>query len=330
MRLKTSLFGLDNLAVLIVATVRAHTMRKLCLTALRANGTCRLLDAVMHAATLMGADTAHSLFRYCHCNTPSICASYRNTYHVCIKHAKRYSSKDPTRAQAAFFPSSYLLKRGAVQLPVGASHLTPPGTFEVPDAGVPYEPLLELEVGEGGEGVSLLVESSEALVGPTAAFPFVEVRSARRAKARAIVSAQRHLRGVDDERSPDERLEIDYMVVRKHVELVGARVVLVVGIGVFLSFDKIIPLDIALEFVRNILEAARACTGAHAGHRSRYEYGRPGVRGVDRPFDGVCERIVIGTHFKQGQRELTFKMRALRQREELGRNLDNRLRHGQN
>ena len=67
------LFGFDNLAVLVVAAVRAHAMRELGLAALGANAARGRIDAVMGAAAGMGADTAHSLFRYCHVpRTPSI------------------------------------------------------------------------------------------------------------------------------------------------------------------------------------------------------------------------------------------------------------------
>ena len=60
------LFGLDDFAVLVVATIRAHTMRKLRLAALRANAACRCVHAVVGATTGTGANAAHALFGYCH------------------------------------------------------------------------------------------------------------------------------------------------------------------------------------------------------------------------------------------------------------------------
>ena len=63
-----NLFGLDDFAVLVVAAIGANTVRELDLATLRAHAASRCVDAVMAAAASMGADTAHALFRYCHCS----------------------------------------------------------------------------------------------------------------------------------------------------------------------------------------------------------------------------------------------------------------------
>ena len=76
-----NLFGFDDFAILVEAAVRANAMRKLDLSALRANAASRRIDAVMGAATSVGANTTHALFRYCHLYSPSICASYRVRRH---------------------------------------------------------------------------------------------------------------------------------------------------------------------------------------------------------------------------------------------------------
>ena len=55
----------------VVATVRAHAMRKLDLAAVRARGTGGSVHAVMNAATGMGASTTLFLLRYCHDFSPS-------------------------------------------------------------------------------------------------------------------------------------------------------------------------------------------------------------------------------------------------------------------
>ncbi len=60
------LFSLDDFAVLVVTTVRAYTVRKLHLSALRAYAARRRIDAVVRGPAGMGADATHSLFRYCH------------------------------------------------------------------------------------------------------------------------------------------------------------------------------------------------------------------------------------------------------------------------
>ena len=65
-RARKPLFGLDDFAVLVEAAVRAHAMRKLHFAALRAHGTRRCVDAVVSAATSMGACTTRFLLRYCH------------------------------------------------------------------------------------------------------------------------------------------------------------------------------------------------------------------------------------------------------------------------
>ena len=80
--MRTALLGLDDLAILVVATVRAHAMRQLDLAALRAHAARGCIDTIMSGPAGMGADTAHSLFRYCHLNISLV-----------GKHAKRYGSK---------------------------------------------------------------------------------------------------------------------------------------------------------------------------------------------------------------------------------------------
>ena len=109
--LRNPLFGLDDLTVLVVATVRAHAMRKLHLAALRANAAGGSIDAVMGATTLVGADAAHSLFWYCHLYY-SFYMRFVSRYGLYLcKHAKRYSSKAYACLQAAFSPSPYLRTR---------------------------------------------------------------------------------------------------------------------------------------------------------------------------------------------------------------------------
>jgi hypothetical protein len=60
------LHGDDDLAILVVAAVRAHVMRKLRCTALWANGTSRSGElAVGRTTSVRGAATLF-LLRYCH------------------------------------------------------------------------------------------------------------------------------------------------------------------------------------------------------------------------------------------------------------------------
>jgi hypothetical protein len=60
------LLGLEDFAILVVAAVRAHAMRKLHLAALRANGTGRRSDAIVCATTGTSRHTTLALFRNCH------------------------------------------------------------------------------------------------------------------------------------------------------------------------------------------------------------------------------------------------------------------------
>ena len=113
--LRNPLFGLDDLTILVVATVRAHAMRKLHLAALRANAAGGSIDAVMGAATLMGADAAHSLFWYCHLYYSFYMRFVSRYGQYLWKHAKRYSSKAFASMQAAFSPSPYLRTRAHLE-----------------------------------------------------------------------------------------------------------------------------------------------------------------------------------------------------------------------
>lgn len=61
-----TLLDYDDLAVLIEATVRADAMRKLHLSALRADRARGRVYAVIMAAAMMCANAASSLLRYCH------------------------------------------------------------------------------------------------------------------------------------------------------------------------------------------------------------------------------------------------------------------------
>jgi hypothetical protein len=61
-----ALFGLDDLAALIEAAIRANAMRELRLAALRAYRMRRRIDTVVKGTAPVGANAAHPLLRYCH------------------------------------------------------------------------------------------------------------------------------------------------------------------------------------------------------------------------------------------------------------------------
>lgn len=150
----------------------------------------------------------------------------------------------------------------------------------------------------------------------------VQVGAALGAQPLAVVVAQGHERHLEQQGRHDERHQIDLAVVRQEVELVAFHILRCLRF--LLAADEEVPLDITLQAVGHVLQAAGALGRGVARGRSLDEDGVAGVGGLHRPGDGRGEGVGVEAGGQLGQIERSFEMPGRRRLQQRLGNGDNR------